>query len=110
MLRITGGRVYDPANNINGVIQDICLDNGKVVGTITNQSDKVLEKPAVVLGSSAQVVGGDLQPGQSAQIDLKLEQNPFAVAQLSERIVGNAFFVFSSRDCFAAVAINVGGG
>jgi hypothetical protein len=74
------------------IAADLRLDNGKVVGTITNQSDKVLEKPAVVLGSSAQVVGGDLQPGQSAQIDLKLEQNPFAVAQLSERIVGNAFF------------------
>ena len=52
----------------------------------------MLQKPAVVLGSSAQVVGGDLAPGQSAKIDMRLEQNPFAVAQLSERIVGNAFF------------------
>src|SRR5262245_3624491 len=34
MLRITGGKVYDPANNINGVIQDICLDNGKVVADV----------------------------------------------------------------------------
>ena len=74
------------------IAADLKLDDGKVVGTITNQSDKVLEKPAVVLGSSAQVVGGDLAPGQSAKIDMRLEQNPFAVAQLSERIVGNAFF------------------
>ena len=74
------------------IAADLKLDDGKVVGTITNQSDKVLEKPAVVLGSSAQVVGGDLAPGQPSTVDMRLEQNPFAVAQLSERIVGNAFF------------------
>jgi hypothetical protein len=28
MLRIKGGKIYDPARNINGVVQDICLDNG----------------------------------------------------------------------------------
>jgi formylmethanofuran dehydrogenase subunit A len=28
MLRIKGGKVYDPAHNINGVVQDICIDNG----------------------------------------------------------------------------------
>jgi formylmethanofuran dehydrogenase subunit A len=33
MLRVTGGKVYDPANNINGVVRDICVDNGKVVGS-----------------------------------------------------------------------------
>ncbi len=31
MLRITGGKVFDPANNINGVIKDICIDGGKIV-------------------------------------------------------------------------------
>ena len=31
MLRIKGGTVYDPANNINGVVKDICIDNGSVV-------------------------------------------------------------------------------
>jgi formylmethanofuran dehydrogenase subunit A len=34
MLRITGGKVYDPANNINGVVQDICIDNGKIVADV----------------------------------------------------------------------------
>lgn len=34
MLRITGGRVYDPANNINGVIQDLCIDNGKIAANV----------------------------------------------------------------------------
>src|SRR5438270_6749490 len=34
MLRITGGKVYDPANNINGVVKDICIDNGKIVADV----------------------------------------------------------------------------
>lgn len=34
MLRITGGKVYDPANNINGVVKDICIDDGKVVADV----------------------------------------------------------------------------
>src|ERR1700680_1405002 len=34
MLRITGGKVYDPAHNINGVIQDICIDNGRIVADV----------------------------------------------------------------------------
>ena len=25
MLRITGGKVYDPANGIDGVVKDICV-------------------------------------------------------------------------------------
>ena len=34
MLRIAGGRVYDPANGIDGVVQDLCIDGGRVVGDV----------------------------------------------------------------------------
>ena len=34
MLRIRGGRVYDPANQINGVVKDICIANGKIVDDV----------------------------------------------------------------------------
>src|SRR5262249_51695745 len=34
MLRITGGKGYDPANNINGVVKDICIDDGKIVANV----------------------------------------------------------------------------
>ena len=30
MLRIKGGKVHGPAHNINGVIQDICIDNDRL--------------------------------------------------------------------------------
>ena len=31
MLRIAQGRVYDPANGVDGDVRDICLNGGKVV-------------------------------------------------------------------------------
>src|SRR5262245_64205816 len=31
MLRITGGKVYDPANGCNGEVRDICIADGRVV-------------------------------------------------------------------------------
>ncbi len=34
MLRITGGKVYDPANGINGEVRDICIADGKVVANV----------------------------------------------------------------------------
>ena len=35
MLRITGGKVYDPANNIDGVVKDICIDDGRIVADVS---------------------------------------------------------------------------
>ncbi len=34
MLRITGGKVYDPANGIDGVVGDICIADGRIVETV----------------------------------------------------------------------------
>ena len=34
MLRITGGKVYDPANGINGVVKDICIRDGRIVADV----------------------------------------------------------------------------
>jgi formylmethanofuran dehydrogenase subunit A len=31
MLRITGGKGYDPAHGIDGVVKDICIDGGRIV-------------------------------------------------------------------------------
>lgn len=35
MLRIQGGKVYDPKNGVNGVVQDVIIDNGKIVAEFT---------------------------------------------------------------------------
>ncbi len=34
MLRIKGGKVYDPANGVNGVVKDICIRDGKIVSDV----------------------------------------------------------------------------
>src|SRR5580704_16313098 len=31
MLRITGGKVYDPAHGIDGVVKDVCIAAGTIV-------------------------------------------------------------------------------
>src|ERR671935_2622655 len=34
MLRISGGKVYDPAHGVDGVVKDICIDNGRIVADV----------------------------------------------------------------------------
>jgi formylmethanofuran dehydrogenase subunit A len=47
MLRITGGKVYDPANNINGVVKDICIDDGKIVADVA--SGRTLDATGMII-------------------------------------------------------------
>jgi formylmethanofuran dehydrogenase subunit A len=35
MLRIKGGKVYDPANGVNGVVRDVCISDGKIVADVS---------------------------------------------------------------------------
>lgn len=35
-LRITGGRVYDPANGINGQLRDVCVSDGRIVADVAD--------------------------------------------------------------------------
>ena len=34
MLRVTGGKVYDPANGVDGQIRDICICNDRIVADV----------------------------------------------------------------------------
>ncbi len=34
MLRINGGKVYDPANNIHGEVRDVCIADGRIVADV----------------------------------------------------------------------------
>src|SRR3954452_16605530 len=34
MLRITGGKVYDPANGVDGVVKDVCISDGRIVASV----------------------------------------------------------------------------
>jgi hypothetical protein len=69
---------------------DLRLVDGHLTGTLTNQSTVSLERPAVVLGTSVQVLD-DLAPGATAEVDVRLSPDPFGM-QLSDRVVGQLFF------------------
>ncbi|HEX8025898.1 MAG TPA: hypothetical protein VF484_06825, partial [Candidatus Limnocylindrales bacterium] len=60
-----------------------------LTGTFENESDQTLEQVSIVLGSSV-VVLGDVAPGQSVPVTLKLGGNPFGMA-LADQIVGQPF-------------------
>ena len=47
MLRIKGGKVYDPTNGVNGEVKDICIQDGKVVDDI--QGGKTIDATSLII-------------------------------------------------------------
>lgn len=41
MLRIVNGRVYDPANHVEGEIRDICIQGGKIVADVPPEAKRI---------------------------------------------------------------------
>ena len=66
------------------------LDNGRMLGTVHNDSAVTLERAAVVLGGTVASLG-DLAPGGSAVIDVEVTGNPFGQG-ITERVLGPGFF------------------
>jgi formylmethanofuran dehydrogenase subunit A len=48
-LRIAGGRVYDPANGVNGDVRDVCLRDGKVVDEVDEHATRIDARGMVVM-------------------------------------------------------------
>jgi formylmethanofuran dehydrogenase subunit A len=48
-LRIANGSVYDPANGINGDVRDICIDNGRVVASVSAGARTIDARGMVVM-------------------------------------------------------------
>ena len=52
MLRITGGKVYDPANRIDGVVQDLFIEDGRVVtapGPHAAPADRTIDAAGLIV-------------------------------------------------------------
>ncbi len=47
MLRITGGKVYDPANGIHGKVKDICITDGRIVSEL--EGGRMLDATGMVV-------------------------------------------------------------
>lgn len=48
-LRIAGGRVYDPANGVDGEVRDICVDRGRIVESVPAHATTVDARGLVVM-------------------------------------------------------------
>jgi formylmethanofuran dehydrogenase subunit A len=48
-LRISGGRVYDPANGVAGEVRDVCLDGGSVVADVPDGAPRMDARGMVVM-------------------------------------------------------------
>ena len=40
-LRITGGMVYDPANNVDGVVRDVCIEGDRIVPDLPRDAPRL---------------------------------------------------------------------
>ncbi len=49
MLRITGGKVYDPKNNVHGEVRDVCISGGKVVADDPAQPGRTIDATGMVV-------------------------------------------------------------
>lgn len=49
MLRITNGKVYDPANNVNGVVKDICISGGRIVERIDDGHGRTIDATGMIV-------------------------------------------------------------
>lgn len=78
----------ETATSVPRVRADLRLEDGTLKGTVTNLSDRILEKPAIVLGSSV-VVLGDLAAGAQQSVSLPIRGDPFGQS-LSDRILGQS--------------------
>jgi hypothetical protein len=75
---------------------ELQLVDGKLAGTIRNDSDVVLESPAVVLGGSVSVLD-DLAPGAQAAVSLKVTSFPNGQS-LSDKVIGQIFYTGSGSE------------
>jgi hypothetical protein len=79
----------DATTSAPKVSAELRLVEGRVVGSVKNESAVVLENVAVVFGGGVTVID-ELQPGQTAQVDIGQQGANFGFA-LSERIFGSSF-------------------
>jgi formylmethanofuran dehydrogenase subunit A len=49
MLRIMNGRVYDPANGVDGAVRDICIRDGRIAADVPPEAKKIDARGMVVM-------------------------------------------------------------
>jgi len=75
MLRIAQGRVYDPANGIDGEVRDVCLDGGKVVHELPPHAPRVDASGMVVMPGGVDIHSHIAGPAVNAARKLAPEEH-----------------------------------
>src|SRR5262245_13350742 len=76
MLRITGGRVYDPANGIAGEVRDVCVQDGRIVADVPAHARRIDARGMVVMPGGVDIHAHIAGPKVNAARKLSPEQ-PF---------------------------------
>ena len=66
--------------------RDLYIEDGRLKGTLTNESAEPLRRAAIVVGAAAEKLG-DIDPGEKVDVSLAVGVNPFNQMGLSDRIL-----------------------
>jgi formylmethanofuran dehydrogenase subunit A len=83
-LRIAGGRVYDPANGVDGEVRDVCLSDGKVVDDVPADARRIDARGMVVMPGGVDIHAHIAGPAVNAARRLSPEQHREDVTERSE--------------------------
>jgi formylmethanofuran dehydrogenase subunit A len=75
MLRIAQGRVYDPANGIDGEVRDLCLDGGTVVDDLPSDAPRIDARGMVVMPGGVDIHAHIAGPAVNAARKLSPEEH-----------------------------------
>jgi formylmethanofuran dehydrogenase subunit A len=75
MLRVAHGRVYDPANGIDGEVRDVCLDGGKVVDELPAHAPRIDAGGMVVMPGGVDIHSHIAGPAVNAARKLAPEEH-----------------------------------
>src|SRR5919109_2733501 len=75
MLRIAQGRVYDPANRVDGEVRDVCLDGGRVVEELPEHAPRIDAREMVVMPEGVDIHAHIAGPAVNAARKLVPEEH-----------------------------------
>ena len=91
LIKLTGGKVYDPANKVSGEVRDIYVENGRIVATRPNaRADATYDvkgRVVMLLGSGADGKNGGGASGQPSFDLVPSESGNFPLRSLARHLV-----------------------
>src|SRR3989337_3186251 len=74
-IRIKGGRVYDPLHGLNGVVKDLCVEDGKIVQECHGAAEVIDATNLVILPGGVDIHTHIASPAVNAARGLRPEDH-----------------------------------